>query len=127
LIDAAVDCCWTIDDQVLPVEKVPARGRFDLRRRRICGQDLDHGFGGWDGRARIDDPTLPFLLELACDDAKFLHIYSPATGGFFAAEPVTHANAALNAAESEWASLGLRVLEPGETMSMAMRLRLVPR
>jgi aldose 1-epimerase len=126
-IDAAVDCCWTIDDQVLPVEKVPARGRFDLRRRRICGQDLDHGFGGWDGSARIDDPALPFLLELACDEAEFLHIYSPANGGFFAAEPVSHANAALNAPEAEWAALGLRVLEPGETMAIEMRLRLVPR
>ena len=37
-----------------PVDAVPATGRFDLRRRRICGQDLDHGFGGWSGTARSE-------------------------------------------------------------------------
>ncbi|HYC66575.1 MAG TPA: hypothetical protein VEA98_00005, partial [Brevundimonas sp.] len=49
-------------------------------------------------------------------------LYSPAGGGIFVAEPVTHANAALNAPEAEWAELGMQVLEPGEEMRLDMRI-----
>jgi aldose 1-epimerase len=125
ILDTAVECSWTIDDHVLPVEKVPAEGAFDLRARRICGQGLDHGFGGWGGSATIDDPALPFVLRLSSSDARYFHIYSPREGGFFAAEPVTHANTALNAPEPDWEELGLRVLAPGETMSLEMRIELL--
>jgi aldose 1-epimerase len=126
-LDTEVECSWTIDADVLPVDKVAASGRYDLRQRRICGQDLDHGFGGWSGTARIDDPELPFTIRLTAKGAAFLHVYSPVEGGFFATEPVTHANAALNAAEADWDELGLRVLDPGETMSLEMQIALVPR
>jgi aldose 1-epimerase len=121
-IDTIVTHVWTIDEHVLPVEKVPAEGAFDLRDRLVCGQGLDHGFGGWGGEARMTDPAWPFELGLSSPDAHFFQLYSPHDGGIFVAEPVTHANAALNAPESEWPRLGLRVLEPGETMSLAMRL-----
>ena len=46
-IDTQVACAWEIDEAVLPVARVPATGRFDLRDRSVCGQELDHGFGGW--------------------------------------------------------------------------------
>ena len=114
-LDTGVESVWTIDEQVLPVAQVPAVGRYDLRDRLVCGQDLDHGFGGWSGRAVITDPALPFRIEMSSPDARFFQLYSPAAGGLFVAEPVTHANAALNAPEEQWAELGLRVLEPGET------------
>ena len=58
-IDTEVTHVWTIDEHVLPVAKVPADGRFDLRDRPVCGQDLDHGFGGWGGEARLSDPDWP--------------------------------------------------------------------
>jgi aldose 1-epimerase len=38
---------------------------------------------------------------------------------------VTHANAALNAPESQWPELGMRVLDAGEEMSLAMRIKVV--
>lgn len=122
-LDAAVDHVWTIDDKVLPVERVPATGGYDLRDRPVCGQGLDHGFGGWGGRARIADPSLPFAIEMSSPDARFFQLYSPADGGLFVAEPVSHANAALNEAEAAWPDLGLRVLAPGEEMSLTMRLQ----
>ena len=124
-IDAEVGCAWTIDEQVLPTEKVLAEGRHSLRDRLICGQDLDNGFGDWGGAARIEAPGLPFRLELSSPDARFLHIYSPPSGGFFAAEPVGHANAALNEPEGDWSDLGLRVLAPGEMMSLTMRITVI--
>jgi aldose 1-epimerase len=127
ILDTAVERSWTIDAHVLPVDAVPATGRFDLRRRRICGQDLDHGFGGWSGTARIDDPSWPFSIRLSADAARYFHVYSPREAGFFAAEPVSHANAALNSPESRWDELGLRVLAPGETMGLEMRVEIVAR
>lgn len=126
-IDTQVASAWTIDEQVLPVEEVPARGRFDLRDRLVCSQALDHGFGGWSGEARLSDPEWPFDLRLSSPQAKFFQLYSPGTGGIFVAEPVTHANAALNAPESEWPALGMQVLEPGEEMALDMRLDVIPK
>ena len=96
-IDTEVTHVWTIDEHVLPVERVPADGRFDLRDRPVCGQDLDHGFGGWSGEARMSDPSWPYEIRLSSPEARFFQLYSPAAGGIFVAEPVTHANAALNA------------------------------
>jgi aldose 1-epimerase len=121
-IDTRVTHAWTIDEHVLPVAKVPAEGRFDLRDRSVCGQDLDHGFGGWGGEARMSDPGWPFDVRLSSPTAKFFQLYSPRDGGIFVAEPVTHANAALNAPEEQWPELGMRVLEPGAEMRLEMRL-----
>ena len=127
LIDTSVTHAWTIDEDVLPVEKVPASGRFDLASRAVCGQDLDHGFGGWGGSARIRDPAWPFDIEMSSPDARFFQLYSPASGGIFVAEPVSHANAALNAPEDQWPELGMKVLEPGEETSLEMRLQVTRR
>jgi aldose 1-epimerase len=126
VIDTRVGHVWTIDEQVLPVEKVPASGRFDLRERAICGQELDHGFGGWGGTTRISDPAWPFEILLSSPNAGFFQVYSPQGGGFFVAEPVSHANAALNEPEHEWAELGLKVLEAGEEMRLDMRVEVSP-
>ena len=121
-LDTRVTHAWTIDEKVLPVERVPAEGRFDLADRLICGQDLDNGFGGWGGTARIETPGLPFRIEMSSSTARFFHLYSPASGGAIAAEPVSHANAALNEPEGRWEELGLQVLDPGEEMSLDMRI-----
>ena len=123
-LDTLVTDAWTVDEEVLPVEKGPAAGRYDLRNRLVCGQDLDNGFGGWGGQARLRDPTWPFdvIVTAPMPEAEFFQLYSPATGGIFVAEPVTHANAALNAPEEQWPELGMRVLDPGEEMSLTMRL-----
>ena len=121
-----VAAAWTIDEHVLPVEKVPATGRFDLSDRLVCGQDLDHGFGGWDGAARMTDPDWPYALHMSSPTAKFFQLYSPKAGGIFVAEPVSHANTALNAPEEQWGELGMRILEPGEEMRLDMRLDVIP-
>jgi len=126
-IDARVECVWTIDAKVLPVEKLPAEGRYDLRDRSVCGQHLDNGFGGWGGEARMGDPDWPYELHLSSPEAKFFQLYSPPEGGIFVAEPVTQANAALNAPETEWPELGMNVLDPGESMGLDMRLEVIPK
>lgn len=126
-IDTHVDCAWTIDANVLPVAKVAPEGRYDLKNRLVCGQDLDNGFGRWGGEARMTDPDWPYELLLSSPEARFFQLYSPAHGGIFVAEPVTHANAALNEPESEWPELGMKVLNPGQSMSLDMRLDVIPK
>jgi len=121
-LETRVTHAWTIDDKVLPIDRVPATGRYDLSDRLVCGQDLDNGWGGWSGEVLLSDPTWPFEVELSSPQARFFQVYSPASGGIFVAEPVTHANAALNAPESEWLELGMRVLDPGEAMDLDMRI-----
>jgi aldose 1-epimerase len=122
LLDTSVACAWTIDAHVLPVDKVPAEGRYDLSNRQVCGQDLDNGFGDWGGSAAMTDPSWPYGLRLSSPNARFFQLYSPPGGGIFVAEPVTHANAALNEPEERWPELGLRVLAPGEEMQLDMRI-----
>lgn len=118
---------WTVDEHVLPVAKVPADGRFDLSDRLVCGQSLDNGFAGWGGEAHMSDPAWPFKLRLSSSEAKFFQLYSPQSGGIFVAEPVTHANAALNGQEDEWQALGIRILEQNEIMRLTIRLEVIPR
>jgi aldose 1-epimerase len=125
-IDTEVEVAWTIDQHVLPVDEVPATGKLGLRNRLVCGQDLDNGFGGWGGKAAMSDPEWPYTLRMSSPTARFFQLYSPKAGGIFVAEPVTHANAALNEPESEWPELGLRVIEPGEEMRLDMRLEVNP-
>ena len=121
-IETQVSDVWLIDELVLPTDKVPAEGRYDLSNAAVCGRGLDHGFDGWRGSARLTDPDWPFELVMSSPDARFFQLYSPPASGIFVAEPVTHANAAMNAPEEEWAELGMRILDPGESMSLMMRL-----
>lgn len=125
-LDTEVTHSWTIDDDVLPIEKVPAEGRYSLRDRLVCGQELDHGFSGWGGRARISDPSWPFVTEFSAPTARFFQLYSPKGGGFVAAEPVTHANTAMNAPEADWPELGFEVLESGAEMRLDVRIEVSP-
>ena len=124
-IDTRVGHVWTVDDQVLPIERIPADGRYVMENRLVCEQELDNGYDQWSGEAAIRTPDWPFAVKLSSPDARFFQFYSPKPGNFFVAEPVSHANAALNAPESEWPSLGLRVLEAGETMSLDARFDVV--
>jgi len=75
----------------------------------------------------VTDPDWPYDIRLSSPEARFFQLYSPAEGGTFVAEPVTHANAALNAPEAQWAELGMRVLRPGETMRLDLRLEIMPK
>lgn len=121
-IETSVSSVWLIDQFVLPTKMVPAEGRFDLSDTPVCGLDLDHGFGGWNQAARMSDPAWPVNVVMHSPDAAFFQLYSPPGGEIFVAEPVTHANAALNAPESEWPALGMKIIEPRESMSMTMHL-----
>jgi aldose 1-epimerase len=120
-IDTRVETVWEVDHNVLPTGTAPAAGRYALDDQPACARGLDNGYGGWGGEMRLTDDER--VRRMASPDAHFFQIYSPPTGGLLAAEPVSHANAALNEPEEKWPELGLRVLEPGESMRLRMTLR----
>jgi aldose 1-epimerase len=126
-IQTEVEVVWAVDENVLPVARMPAVGRYGIGDDPVCGRDLDNGYGGWSGRAILSDADWPFELELSSPQARFFQLYSPEGGGIFVAEPVTQANAALNASEEDWPALGMRILEPGETMELVARIAVEPR
>jgi aldose 1-epimerase len=125
MLDTEVASVWTVDAAVLPVDNVPATGRYDLRARRICGQALDNGYDGWGGTASITWPGEGASLRLSSPDAGRFQVYSPAVGGLFVAEPVQQANAALNAPQPDWPSLGITLLEQGQSTTITARLDVV--
>jgi aldose 1-epimerase len=126
-IHTEVDEVWTVDKDVLPVARMPAEGRYAIADDPVCGRGLDNGYGGWSGRTILSDPDWPYEIELSSPQAPYFQLYSPQQGGIFVAEPVTHANAALNEPEDDWARLGIEILEPGEEMALDARIAVEPR
>ncbi len=121
VLSTRVDSVWLVDAKVLPIGREAPTGRYDLRDRRIDGAGLDNGYGGWSGTAEMSWPDRDLQVRMSSPGARFFQLYAPQTGGLFVAEPVTHANAALNQPEAEWRELGLRVLAPDEEMRLAVR------
>jgi aldose 1-epimerase len=122
VLDTTVQAVWTIDEEIMPVDRIAATGRYALKDRLACGQGLDNGYDGWSGEATISWPDKARALRLTSEAPRF-QLYSPLEGGLIAAEPVTNANAALNRPHGEWESLGLRLLRPGETAAMSARFQ----
>ncbi|MGN6156341.1 MAG: aldose 1-epimerase [Sphingomicrobium sp.] len=126
-IQTEVAGVWTVDKDVLPVARMPAEGRYAIGDDPVCSRGLDNGYDGWSESAILTDPDWPFEIELSSPQARYFQLYSPDHGGIFVAEPVTHANAALNEAEEDWPRLGIEILEPGEEMALDARIAVEPR
>jgi len=120
VLDTRVTEVWTVDDEIMPVAKAPANGRYGLKDRKVCGQGLDNGYEGWSGTAVLRWPNRGRGLKLTSEARRF-QLYSPEEGGLIAAEPVTNANAALNHPEEEWEALGLWILQPNERAQLTAR------
>ena len=123
LLDTKVSTVWTVDENVLPVDQQPATGRYSLQNRLIGNQNLDNGFDGWSGTARIHWPGQSMALEMSSADASYFQVYSPIGLDFFAAEPVQHANAALNAPQEQWPLLGIHLLALGESRRLRVQFK----
>ncbi len=83
----------------------------------VGARDIDHCFGGWDGRAMIAYPSAGLRLRFECDPV-FGHvvIYTPPGKPFFAVEPVTVANNGFNLYAAGLAGTGAQVLPPGAAL-----------
>lgn len=108
---------WDADANKLPTKRVAMHG-LDADIEHL---DFDHCFDGWVGTARIRDERLALTLT---SSLRHLVVYTPHDKDFYAVEPVSHVNNAINQPES--AALGIQTLAPGATASAWMKLEIHP-
>jgi len=103
---------WLTDSATLPVEEAttPAQWSFEPPRALQAVQ-LDHGFSGWNGVARLDWPD--HTVVVSSPDCRFLHVYAPAGRDFFCIEPQSAAPGALGRNPREAA-----IVAPGERLAI---------
>jgi aldose 1-epimerase len=117
----AADAVYSTGPDSLPVESIPVPAEWNYREMRSLGEPrLDNCFTGWDGSADIlfEEDRIALCLQA---DPVFGHlvVYVPAGRDFFAVEPVSHLNDAIN--RPDMAEHGLKVLQPGERLTGAVR------
>jgi aldose 1-epimerase len=107
----------------LPTDSVPVPEGWDYRDLRDLGEPrVDNCFKGWNGTALILFEAEKTALRLQADPLfSHLVVYVPAGRDFFAVEPVSHMNNAIN--RPDIADHGLRVLRPGERLTAKVRFQ----
>ena len=105
---------WEADATKLPTRRVAQPG-IDAD---VSHLEFDHCFEGWTGPARIRDEALSLKLTSSLDR---LVVYTPPHEPYFAVEPVSHVNNAINMAEP--AQHGVRSVAAGESSDAWMELQ----
>lgn len=115
----AAQARWDMGDDKLPTDRRPHAG--------LAGDchslDVDHCFDGWNGSLELSESGLRIQVT---SDLDCLVVFTTPERDCIAIEPVSHVNNALALAQSRGhrvPSLGLRVLQPGESFSASMHIR----
>lgn len=101
----------------IPTHRTPPPPEWDFSQGAPVGPVfVDNGFAGWDGHAELDYPDLGYRLTIEASEP-FRHtvVFIPDGQPFFAVEPVSHMNDAINRIGIE-PDQGLVVLAPGEKL-----------
>ena len=108
---------WEMGPDKLPTTRSPSLG-IDAP---CASLDVDHCFDGWSGAARLRDDV---LLTTIRSNLERLVVFTNAGRDTIAIEPVSHVNNAINlvAAGADAQALGLRTLQPGETLTAEMSI-----
>lgn len=114
---------WEMGDDKLPTHRSPSRG-IDADCAFL---DVDHCFDGVRGDVHLRDERMHVRVR---SDLSHLVVFTNNARSDIAIEPVSHVNNALalteraDAAQHGWTaqSLGLRVLQPGESLSVTMSI-----
>lgn len=110
---------WEMSAGKLPTHHVAAHG-LDAD---CAALDIDHCYDGWSGVVHLSDELLHTQIS---SNLGRLVVFTNDTRDFVAIEPVSHVNNAINLMalnEAAADDLGIRVLQPGESMSAAMSIR----
>jgi aldose 1-epimerase len=107
----------------LPVHHGPVPDEWNYGTLRRLGQPgLDNCFTGWNGTAEIWSGSHDAVLRIEADPIfGHLVVYIPDERDFFAVEPVSHMNDAIN--RTSVPGHGLKILKPGETMTGRVHFR----
>jgi aldose 1-epimerase len=112
-LDIDVSLRWDSDASKLPTRPVAQAGIHSA----VSDLDVDNCFGGWQGAALIRDEALDVRLSASLP---YLVVYTPPNLPFYAVEPVSHVNNAIQMADP--AAHGLRTLAPGATFEAWMQI-----
>jgi aldose 1-epimerase len=108
---------WDMGPDKLPTVRRPSPG-LDTDCAALA---VDHCFEGWDGVALLHDEKLQLRVR---SDLRRLVVFTEPQREHIAIEPVSHVNNAVQLVAQGTAAedLGLRVLQPGESMMAQMRI-----
>lgn len=108
---------WLSDERMIPVETAPADAFGDFAEGSAPLPDTltDNCWFGWNGHATWGD------VEVSSPEAGFVHVYAPPGEDFLCIEPTSQMPDALS--QPDFAAAGGTVLRPGETMALAMEIR----
>jgi aldose 1-epimerase len=110
---------WEMGPDMLPTHALPHSGL----NTDCSGLDVDHCFEGWTGALQLKDA--PLRVEVSSNLSRLVVYTTPARDSI-AIEPVSHVNNALALVQRGQASLealGMQVLQPGQSISATMRIR----
>jgi aldose 1-epimerase len=112
---------WEMGGDKLPTVRRAARG-LDADCAFL---DVDHCYDGWEGVAHLRDELLHVRIR---SNLSRLVVFTNDTRDNIAIEPVSHVNNAVNlyAAGAAPNDLGLRILQPGQSMMAQMTLEVEP-
>jgi aldose 1-epimerase len=112
---------WEMGPDKLPTERKPSTGLAT----DCASLDVDHCYDGWDGTVHLRDAVMQVRVR---SELTRVVVFTNATRDYVAVEPVSHVNNAVHlyAAGVPGAELGLRVLQPGESMMAQMTIEAEP-
>ncbi|PHR92904.1 MAG: hypothetical protein COA69_06150 [Robiginitomaculum sp.] len=117
---------WLSDHESLPQTWVGLPSKWDFSNGLpVEGTQLDHCFGGWDGKVRMSWPDSAFALEMRADPAMTHVVVYTEEADSFCFEPASHMNDAINRMDTN-IETGFRVLAPGETFTSTLVLDVKP-
>ena len=118
---------WLEGPGHLPTDPISLPPELDFSRgRALPATWRNNGYGGWNGRAEIVQPSLGYRLTMtASPGLSELMLYVPPGEARFALEPQSHTSGAVDDKLTTGA-VGLAVLPPRTRLSAAVSLQLQP-
>lgn len=114
---------WESDDNLLPLRPSTSFSEIFSAGEYVSHQVLDNCFEGWSNTAKISNKPEGYELDIECStELSYAVLYIPKGKDYFAFEPVTHLNNAINIAGPH----GIKYLKPGEIWSVQLNLIFIP-
>ncbi|QXH51536.1 aldose 1-epimerase [Pseudomonas fakonensis] len=120
-LQALAQHVWLADEDQLPSRQAPLPKDWQFAYMGpLPERQVDHGFGGWPGSCLIEQPG--YRLACSASGAEHFLLFCPEGKDFFCFEPVSHP---VNAHHLPGRP-GLRLLQPGEGMSLGFKVQYQP-